>query len=68
MRATLSSGPGDFSPTCAVLGGILAQDLLNALGGREEPLCNWFQLDALGGRGPVHQLAVGEPVDITVPV
>ncbi|CAD6910943.1 unnamed protein product [Tilletia controversa] len=53
-------GPGEFSPTAAVLGGILAQDLLNALGGREEPLCNWFQLDGLSGNGPTHRLNVGD--------
>ncbi|KAL9933950.1 hypothetical protein V8E36_007032 [Tilletia maclaganii] len=52
------SQPGEFSPTAAVLGGILAQDLLNALGGREEPLCNWFQLDGLTGNGPTHRLSV----------
>ncbi|KAE8221188.1 hypothetical protein CF319_g5411 [Tilletia indica] len=54
------SQPGEFSPTAAVLGGILAQDLLNALGGREEPLCNWFQLDGLTGNGPTHRLNVGD--------
>ncbi|KAK0532652.1 E1 ubiquitin-activating protein aos1 [Tilletia horrida] len=54
------SQPGEFSPTAAVLGGILAQDLLNALGGREEPLCNWFQLDGLTGNGPTHRLNVPE--------
>ncbi|GAA99493.1 hypothetical protein E5Q_06193 [Mixia osmundae IAM 14324] len=28
----------DFMPSCAVLGGIVGQDILNALGGREAPL------------------------------
>jgi hypothetical protein len=41
--------PGEFSPTCAILGGVLSQDVLNALGGREEPLVNWFQLEGLTG-------------------
>jgi ubiquitin-like 1-activating enzyme E1 A len=36
----------DFAPTCAVLGGVLAQDILNALGGREAPLVNFFVLDS----------------------
>ncbi|PWN49689.1 hypothetical protein IE53DRAFT_317189, partial [Violaceomyces palustris] len=41
--------PGSFSPTCAVLGGLLGQDILNAIGGREEPIVNWFILDGQNG-------------------
>ncbi|WFD29986.1 E1 ubiquitin-activating enzyme [Malassezia sp. CBS 17886] len=48
-----------FAPTCAVLGGLLAQDLLNALGHREEPLVNWCVLDA--GRGVAPIFSVGAP-------
>lgn len=40
---------GEFSPVCAMLGGVVSQDVLNALGGREEPFVNWFQLDAMQG-------------------
>lgn len=47
---TSISRPGEFSPTCAILGGVLSQDVLNALGGREEPLVNWFQLEGLTGK------------------
>ncbi|KAK0561456.1 E1 ubiquitin-activating protein aos1 [Tilletia horrida] len=54
------SVPGEFAPTAAILGGILAQDLLNALGGREEPLCNWFQYDGSTGAGLTHRLGVEE--------
>lgn len=52
------SQSGEFSPTCAMLGGVLSQDVLNAIGGREEPLVNWFQLEGLTGSGPVHALSV----------
>lgn len=48
--AVADSMPGDFAPTSAIIGGVLAQDMLNALGGREEPLCNWFTLDGLSGQ------------------
>lgn len=40
---------GDFAPTCAVMGGLLGQSILNALGGREEPIANWLQLDSMEG-------------------
>ncbi|WFD48465.1 E1 ubiquitin-activating enzyme [Malassezia furfur] len=45
--------------TSAVLGGLVAQDLLNALGRREAPLVNWLLLDTSTGTAPV--CAVGTP-------
>ncbi|EPQ30282.1 uncharacterized protein PFL1_02398 [Pseudozyma flocculosa PF-1] len=53
--AASTSTRGEFAPTCAVLGGLLAQDVLNALGGREEPITNWLILDAMGsGNATLH--------------
>jgi hypothetical protein len=37
--------PADLSGVAAVVGGILGQDVLNALGGRELPLKNWLIFD-----------------------
>jgi hypothetical protein len=37
--------PSDLSGVAAVVGGILSQDVLNALGGRELPLKNWLLFD-----------------------
>ena len=37
--------PSDLSSVAAVVGGILGQDVLNALGGRELPLKNWLIFD-----------------------
>jgi hypothetical protein len=37
--------PTDLSGVAAVVGGILSQDVLNALGGRELPLKNWLIFD-----------------------
>lgn len=47
---------GAFSPVAAVLGGIVAQDILNALGHREEPMVNWCILDAARGTAQVHSV------------
>lgn len=41
-----------MAPTSAVLGGLVAQDLLNALGHREEPIVNWMVLDTAAGTSP----------------
>ncbi|KDN51318.1 hypothetical protein K437DRAFT_254905 [Tilletiaria anomala UBC 951] len=54
-------GIGDFAPTTAVLGGLLGQAVLNGLGGREEPIVNWLQLDSLAGQATIHNLGAGEP-------
>jgi hypothetical protein len=37
--------PTNLSGVAAVVGGILSQDVLNALGGRELPLKNWLIFD-----------------------
>jgi len=43
----------EFSPVCAVVGGMLAQDILKALGVREAPLANFFTFDGNTGGGNV---------------
>lgn len=48
-----------FAPTSAIVGGIVAQSMLNALGRREEPIVNWCIVDAAHGTADVH--ACGAP-------
>ncbi|WFD03238.1 E1 ubiquitin-activating enzyme [Malassezia obtusa] len=48
--------------TSAVLGGLLAQDLLNALGHREEPMVNWMLLDTATGQAPIHAIGTAPVV------
>ena len=64
----------ELSPSCAVIGGVLGQDILNALGGREAPLMNFFvfdgelcelshyvlhnQLIVLAGTGAIYDLGI----------
>ncbi|KAI5119190.1 hypothetical protein M0805_004445 [Coniferiporia weirii] len=43
----------EFSPVCAVLGGMLAQDMLKALAAREPPIANFFFFDGNTGHGSV---------------
>ncbi|BFZ61139.1 E1 ubiquitin-activating protein aos1 [Saitoella coloradoensis] len=47
----------ELSPVAAVVGGVLAQDVLNVLSGREEPLRNLFVFDGeQGGVGPIYSI------------
>jgi len=43
----------EFSPVCAVLGGMLAQDMLKALAARDPPIANFFCFDGYTGHGSV---------------
>jgi len=43
----------EFSPVCAVVGGLLAQDMLKSLAGQEPPIANFFFFDGNTGHGSV---------------
>ncbi|GAA6009755.1 hypothetical protein JCM11491_001087 [Sporobolomyces phaffii] len=47
----------EFAPSCAVVGGVLGQDVLNAVGGKEEPVRNFMVFDGDLGEGGVWALA-----------
>jgi ubiquitin-like 1-activating enzyme E1 A len=48
----------EFAPVCAVVGGMLAQDILKALGAREAPLANFFTFDGSTGGGNVVRMGM----------
>jgi ubiquitin-like 1-activating enzyme E1 A len=48
----------EFAPICAVVGGMLAQDILKALGAREAPLANFFTFDGSTGGGNVVRMGM----------
>lgn len=57
MRSSMSAtATHEFSPVCAVVGGMLAQDVLKALAAREAPIANFFTFDGSTGSGTVSRL------------
>ncbi len=46
----------DFSPSAAILGGILAQDVINILGQTQQPLNNLLILDGVEAKAPFYTL------------
>ncbi|KAL1413668.1 E1 ubiquitin-activating protein aos1 [Vanrija albida] len=52
-----------FPPTLAILGGMLAQDVLRVLSHKDTPITNFLAVDSLGGVGIVTRWAMGAPVD-----
>lgn len=52
-RTMSTTAAHEFSPVCAVVGGMLAQDILKALAAREPPIANLFVFDGNTGGGTV---------------
>lgn len=52
-RTLSTAASHEFSPVCAVVGGMLAQDILKALAAREAPIANFFVFDGRSGGGTV---------------
>ncbi|KAH8114313.1 hypothetical protein DFH11DRAFT_1593779 [Phellopilus nigrolimitatus] len=53
FQSLATTAAHEFSPVCAVLGGLLAQDMLKALAAREPPIANFFFFDGNTGHGSV---------------
>lgn len=60
-RTMATTAFAEFSPVCAVVGGLLAQDILKALGAREAPLANFFTFDGNTGSGTVVRMKMAGP-------
>lgn len=56
IQAFLSSARAELSPVAAVLGGVLAQDILNVLSQKEQPIQNFFIFDGDSNEGPIYTL------------
>jgi ubiquitin-like 1-activating enzyme E1 A len=73
MRSFLQNLGSEIAPVTAFLGGQLAQDVINVLGQREQPIQNLMLFDGEDSAGPVytlHPIFPGNPVPImpSVPV
>lgn len=46
----------EFPPVSAIIGGIVAQEVLKAITAKDEPICNFFTFSSTTGRGTAHRL------------
>ncbi|GAB2221369.1 hypothetical protein Droror1_Dr00012544 [Drosera rotundifolia] len=53
----LVAGSLEFPPVCAILGGILGQEVIKAISGKGEPLKNFFLFDATDGKGIIEDIS-----------
>ncbi|KAI0269874.1 hypothetical protein BC834DRAFT_863729 [Gloeopeniophorella convolvens] len=58
VETMVTTATHEFAPVCAVVGGMLAQDILKALGAREAPLANFFTFDGSTGGGNVVRMSM----------
>ncbi|MCJ1416049.1 hypothetical protein MMC32_002384 [Xylographa parallela] len=56
LRAFLQNLGSEISPVCAFLGGQLAQDVINVIGGKGQPIQNLLLFDGEESKGPVYAL------------
>jgi ubiquitin-like 1-activating enzyme E1 A len=52
-----------FPPTLAILGGLVAQDVLRALSRKDTPIANLLAVDSMSGSGNVASWNMGEMKD-----
>jgi ubiquitin-like 1-activating enzyme E1 A len=57
FQRLLGSGSSELPPVCAILGGIVGQELIKAMSGKGEPLKNFFFFDAADGKGIIEVVA-----------
>jgi ubiquitin-like 1-activating enzyme E1 A len=53
----LITGTREFPPVCAIIGGILGQEVIKAISGKGEPLKNFFFFDAMDGKGIIEDIS-----------
>ena len=64
LRSFLQNLASELAPVTAFLGGQLAQDVINVLGRREQPIQNFLLFDGEESKGPVYALhPIFSPLD-----
>ncbi|CAK9170262.1 unnamed protein product [Ilex paraguariensis] len=53
----LLAGTREFPPVCAIVGGILGQEVIKVISGKGDPLKNFFFFDAMDGKGIIEDIS-----------
>ncbi|XP_022865021.1 SUMO-activating enzyme subunit 1B-1-like, partial [Olea europaea var. sylvestris] len=54
----LLSSTTEFPPVCAIIGGILGQEVIKAISGKGDPLKNFFFFDSMDGKGIIEDISI----------
>ena len=55
-RGFVKYTPLDLSPVCAILGGVIAQEVIKGLSGKDQPLNNFFVYNGIDGHAIVEKI------------
>lgn len=53
----LVTNANEFPPVCAIIGGILGQEVIKAISGKGDPLKNFFFFDVMDGKGIIEDIS-----------
>lgn len=56
----LLEGRREFPPVCAIVGGILGQEVIKAISGKGDPLKNFFFFDVMDGKGVIEDISLNK--------
>ncbi|CAI0446493.1 unnamed protein product, partial [Linum tenue] len=54
-------GSIEFPPVCAIIGGILGQEVIKAISGKGDPVKNFFYFDVVDGKGVIEDISSRAP-------
>ncbi|XP_042503399.1 SUMO-activating enzyme subunit 1B-1-like isoform X1 [Macadamia integrifolia] len=57
LERLLLAGTSEYPPVCAIVGGILGQEVIKAISGKGDPLKNFFFFDAMDGKGIIEDIS-----------
>ncbi|KAJ3671858.1 hypothetical protein LUZ60_007937 [Juncus effusus] len=58
MERLINAGKIEFPPVCAILGGILGQEVIKGISGKGDPLKNFFYFDTADGKGVIEDISL----------
>eukprot|EP00252_Welwitschia_mirabilis_P008825 TRINITY_DN2102_c0_g3_i1.p1 TRINITY_DN2102_c0_g3~~TRINITY_DN2102_c0_g3_i1.p1 ORF type:complete len:329 (-),score=85.45 TRINITY_DN2102_c0_g3_i1:117-1070(-) len=56
LRRIIEAGKTELPPVCAIIGGILGQEVIKAMSGKGDPLKNFFFFDVMDGKGIIEDI------------
>ncbi|KAG2227821.1 hypothetical protein INT45_002059 [Circinella minor] len=56
LKEAISLLDTEMAPIAAIVGGVLAQEMIKVLSAKELPIQNWFYYNGLDGSGMIHQI------------
>ncbi|XP_057845047.1 SUMO-activating enzyme subunit 1B-1 [Cryptomeria japonica] len=60
LQRIVDAGKRELPPVCAIVGGILGQEVIKAMSCKGDPLKNFFFFDVMDGKGIIEDISTGD--------